>query len=294
VIVPQASFPLTASGIQAWARDQGLKSSEARRRFASIVVICSLGMNRSTGNSLAFKGGNALRFAYGSPRSTLDLDYTASADGIPDDENQLSQLLDGSLRTAEIHFGIKTRCQSIRRNPRRSEATRPTYQVRVAYQFPGDRYFHEMDLGRNVSEVIDLEISLNDLVCETSEWRPNLPQSIPIRACSHEDILAEKLRSLLQQPIRKRHRCQDVFDLAFAWRNDRERLDLHKIYQFFVQKCAIRQIEPAPNSFDHTIREMAQRDYDARIKEQTGDAYIPFDEAWRDVLALVESLAWKR
>ena len=80
---------------------------------------------------------------------------------------------------------------------------------KVCYQLPGDRYYQNFDEGRKSAQVIEPEISLNDIICETVSWKPD-ESSEPLLRCSLEDNLAEMLRALLQQPIHNRSRPQDV------------------------------------------------------------------------------------
>tara|TARA_R110002111_G_scaffold117466_3_gene179511 strand:+ start:12079 stop:12789 length:711 start_codon:yes stop_codon:yes gene_type:complete len=232
---------------------------------------------------MIFKGGNALRFAYQSPRSTKDLDFTADMKQIPDNETRIRQLLDSSLQFAVRRFNVKAKCQHVKRNPKSSEATRPTYDINVGYQFPGDRYFHNFE-EKTVSSGIPIEISLNDLVCDTQPWT-DIEELI---VCSLEDIIAEKLRSLLQQKIRNRNRWQDVYDVCTYVR--RADFDRAKVADFLKQKSIIREIDATKSSFDDEIRHRASADYEKRVRTEAPDNFIPFDEAWNAVISLVKTL----
>jgi len=118
---------------------------------------------------MVLKGGNALRFAYQSPRSTKDLDFTADNAEIPDEADKIRQLLDEALKFAQRRFNVKAKCQRVRRKPKSTAATRPTYDVAVGYQLPDDFYFNNFE-ERTFSTVIPVEITLNDLVCDTHAW----------------------------------------------------------------------------------------------------------------------------
>jgi predicted nucleotidyltransferase component of viral defense system len=105
-----------------------------------------------------------------------------------------------------------------------------------------------------------------------------------------EDIIAEKLRALLQQPIRHRNRWQDVFDIARIVLHPEAQLDIDKVSTFFVRKCQHRDIQPHKSSFDENVRGLAEVDYDKRLRIQAPDNYIPFDDAWNAVLGMVRRL----
>jgi predicted nucleotidyltransferase component of viral defense system len=184
---------------------------------------------------------------------------------------------------------VKARCQRIERNPRRSDRTLPTYSVKVGFQLPGDRYYQNFEEKPGFSEVVVLEISLNDVLCETIEQRLS-PTTRPIRACSLEDILAEKLRALLQQPIRNRNRPQDVYDIASRTTEPGALIDVEKVSEFLVRKCEPRGIAPRKSSYDESVQRLARQMYDQEIEAQAAD-FIPFDQAWAEVLAFVGRLS---
>jgi predicted nucleotidyltransferase component of viral defense system len=252
------------------------------------VVLASMSSSNALVSRVAFKGGNALRFVHGNPRSTLDLDF--SADGnFPDDVEAIKQLMDTALKTAEQHYRLKAKCQSCHRKPPGLDKTRPTYNLKVCYQFPGDRYYQNFEARTNFSEVVEIEISLNDVICETVEQELH-PSAKPVRVCTLNDIIVEKLRALLQQVPRRRSRPQDVFDIASMIRRHGDTVDLSKISAFLLQKSEAREIIATKSSFNEPVREKAAVSYDQEVSPFT-TAFIPFDEAWDEVLRLVSRLS---
>jgi predicted nucleotidyltransferase component of viral defense system len=279
------SSPTSLADIPQWSRENRATTLQANIRFVEYVVLNCIGSNAITQRGMVLKGGNALRFAFQSPRSTKDLDFTVAGDEIPDDGDRLRSLLNDALRFAEHRFRVKAKCQHVKRNPPPSpNSARPTYSISIAYQLEADRYFHNFEERNNIPTVIPVEVSFNDLVCETCQWKG----VNSVQVSSLEDILAEKLRSLLQQKTRNRNRCQDVYDIAKYVRQPS--IDRDKIGRFLVQKAKIRDINVRKSSFDDVIRKMASGDYDLRIHEQAPNNFIPFDDAWQDVSSLVQSL----
>ena len=276
-------YPTSVAEISPWSRENKTTTLEAGIRFMEFVVLTCIASNRTTERGLVFKGGNALRFAYQSPRSTKDLDFSVAGDDVPDDGDRIRSLFDDALRYAERRFNVKAKCQRVKRNPPGLQATRPTYGITVGYQFPNDAYFQSFD-NRIVPTVIPIEVSFNDLVCETCPWAG----VETLRVCSLEDILAEKLRSLLQQKTRNRTRYQDVYDIAGAVR--KSVVDRGKIGDYLQQKSRVRGIDAKKSSFDDVIRQRAASEYEKHIHEQAPHDFIPFEDAWQDVLSLVRSL----
>lgn len=261
------SYPVSFNEIDSWRRSCGTSLDEARRRFAQFVALDCIGQSVLQ-DKLIFKGGNALRFAYDSQRSTLDLDFTA-ADGFPVVEHRIRQVLDIAFALAMRRHGVKMKCQRAIQNPKRSDAQTPTWQVNVGYQLPGDRLFADFESpDRFASTVVEIEISINDVVCDTREHVLSGAEGTRIKVCTIEDILGEKLRALLQQRIRNRNRRQDVYDIARVICTRRDAIDSERVAYCFVKKCDARSINATKSAFDDDIRARAQFEYDTLFDNQ--------------------------
>lgn len=112
--------------------------------------------------------------------------------------------------------------------------------MKVCFQLPGDRYYQNFDERPSFSEIVELEISLNDVLCEAFE-RKLTESRKPLRVCSLEDILAEKLRALLQQLIRGRNRPQDVYDVASRMRERGGKVDVEKVTRHRAEEELLRR-----------------------------------------------------
>jgi predicted nucleotidyltransferase component of viral defense system len=282
-------FPTSIIEIKNWCRQNNLKPHEGRQRYAEYVILSCIASDNDLSKVIVLKGGNALRFFYKSPRSTLDLDFSFDSGNFTDNETVMREKLDAALRRAGSRFEIKTKCQRVKRNPTREGATRPTYQITIGYQFPDDRYYHSFE-ERIVQPVIDVEISINDKVCESNSVSLTSDSRNKLRVCNLEDIIAEKLRALLQQPLRNRNRGQDVFDIAWNYRENKSHLDYAKIGIFLQAKSEIRDVEAKRSAFNADVSGRAAYEYDTRIQKQAGKAFIPFEEAWALVIDLVTEL----
>ncbi len=283
MIDERQNYPSALNQIDTWSKENQVTTEQARARFMEFVILSCIALNRKTRISLILKGGNALRFAYQSPRSTRDLDFTAEMEEIIDSEDEIRKLLTSSLKLSNDNFGVKAKCQSVKRKPSAPEASTPTFLIKVGYQFPEDRYFNNFE-EKDFSTTVPVEISLNDLVCDTQEWAG----VSGLKVCSLDDIIAEKLRSLLQQKIRDRYRWQDVYDICTYVR--RGGYEKEKVAIFLKEKCKIRNIEASKSSFNADIRDRASMNYDERVKIQVPSNFIPFDEAWNAVISLVKTL----
>jgi Nucleotidyl transferase AbiEii toxin, Type IV TA system len=262
------NFPTSIDELEDWQRQHKTTKEDARRRLVQFVVLASMSSSTALVSRVAFKGGNALQFMHGNLRSTLDLDFSADGD-FPDNADVIKQLMDNALRTTEQRYQFKAKCQSCHRKPPGLDRTKPTYDLKVGYQFAGDRYYRNFEEQRSFPQVVQIEISLNDVLCETAE---------------------HQLQALLQQIPRRRSRPQDVFDIASMVRLHGNTLDLSKVSAFLVQKSEAREIVAAKSSFNASVREKAIVNYQKEISRNT-TAFIPFDEAWDEVLLLVSRLS---
>ena len=154
---------------------------------------------------------------------------------------------------------------------------------------PGDKHYKNFEERVSLPIVVELEISLNDVLCETFQKQLS-PTTNPIRVCSLEDILAEKLRALLQQLVRNRSRPQDVYDIASRMRDRGEHIDFAKVSEFLLRKAKARDISPTKSSYNDDVMQRAMVGYDQEIKA-SANVFIPFDEAWEDVKRFVERLS---
>jgi predicted nucleotidyltransferase component of viral defense system len=277
--------PASVRDIESWGRRNQRTTTEARQRFAQFAILQAMAAG-GLFEHLVLKGGNALRWCYHSPRSTLDLDFTSLT--LPDEVSYIRAAIAGALAKSEAAWGVRWKVQSARRNPPGPDKAFPTYTVTVGYQLPRDRHFPDLhDDGVQVAQVIPIEISLNDVVCESQRLSTT---HLDIVVCTREDILAEKLRAILQQRVRNRNRYQDVYDIARIVRKERARLDLQKVHRYLLEKCAARSISPAAESFDDALRERAETEYDASLRDDLGADFIPFDLAWGTVVAFAREL----
>jgi predicted nucleotidyltransferase component of viral defense system len=153
---------------------------------------------------------------------------------------------------------------------------------------PGDRRNHDLlAQGLSSKASVPIEISLNEPIC--GAVNVDVQSANPLSVCQLEDIVAEKLRALLQQPIRNRTRPQDVLDIAVVLR-EKPALDADLVAEFLISKAAARHVSVSKLAFhEEEIRSRARGNYDG-LKETTRKVFIVFDEAFADLLTFVDRL----
>ena len=115
---------------------------------------------------------------------------------------------------------------------------------------------------------------------------------VAVRAFTIHERVAEKFHALLQQPVRKRNRRQDVYDIAFLIEDhDFSGDDKATILTALIEKCRSGGIDAKQNSMaDPEIKQRAQADWDTLALE-IGNL-PPFDERFALMRELYVSLPW--
>lgn len=280
-------YPPTLREAEAWARQRNMRASEARRRFAQAGILAAVSESRTLREDLYFKGGNALDFVWCPNRSTLDLDFSCRETAPAG--SQLRALFEVSLGVTSRRIGTLYKVQRFEQQPPGADKTFITYDVSIGYALEDDR-MNRMRLsdGKPSRAAVSLDVSLNDPVCDFELVQVRGGEAIQV--CTLEDIIAEKYRALLQQPIRKRNRPQDVLDIAVVLRCGRA-LRPEVVARFLQTKAAARGITPAKHSLlAPEVREMARLEYERLEGTTRAQEFVAFDEAFALVLGFYLSL----
>ena len=261
---------------------------------AILVVLEALSGEPLLFNDYALKGGTALRLAYQGPRASVDVDLS-SMKPYPNQTDAESQTaladfcnrLDGALASVANPRGITDiRVQSRRVLPGGSRESRtfPAFKIKVGYSrkgIPKPPY----------SDFVGLDVTLNDVVCEAEIATVD---GIDVHVSSLQDIVAEKLRALLQQVTRNRQRPGDVYDLWFLTSRFKRLLDPAEVARFLVEKSSDKEgLEVITKSLFHNpdVNARARTDYDEIAERLRDDARLPdFDYAFSQILRFVDGL----
>ena len=193
------------------------------------------------------------------------------------------------------YLDISCRVQRTEKRPRPQNFENmkfPALLVRIGYAKRGSA--QERLLAKsNASSVIDLEITFRDQVYQFQELCL-IDAAVAVQAFSLNEIVAEKLRALLQQKKehRDRYRRQDVYDIAYLLENysfdDAAR---NEVLDIFTQKCASREIFPTRSSLtDPEVVERARTDWNSIELEVTE---LPeFDAQFEKVARFYTELPW--
>ncbi|MFK0299611.1 nucleotidyl transferase AbiEii/AbiGii toxin family protein [Brevundimonas sp. NPDC090276] len=281
--------------VRAWVETAAHDPIAYRDRQVTEIVLTAIGVAPSLKDTLVLKGGTLMALAFDSRRLTADVDFTALVGPERFDE-LLSDELNRLLPRTAIELGyldLVCRVQSIRKLPRPQnfEAMNfPALQVRIGSALrntPEERRLAEGQAPR----VIDVEISFRDQVYTTQDLSL-IDAGVAIRAFTIHELIAEKFRALLQQPIRNRNRRQDVYDIAYLVdahpMDDADRTTIHRI---LLEKCATRDIRPDAGSLENDeVVARAEAEWDT-LRLEVADLQ-PFADRFALAAELYRSLPW--
>lgn len=198
--------------------------------------------------------------------------------------------LANALQQSNDGLGTLLRLQSIMKNPPRPDAKFPTFTARIGFALPDQQRQRDRLLaGEPSANVIPVEMTLNEIVCEWNMLTIS-DSEIELNVSSINDIVAEKLRAILQQEARNKYRSQDILDIASICGADRLQLDASKVSEFLLRKSAARDIEVSRAAFHvPAIRERSASQYQD-LQATTRYHFIPFDEAWSTAMGFVDTL----
>jgi hypothetical protein len=281
--------------VRAWVEAAKTDLVRYRDRQVTEIVLAAIGVAPNLKKTLVLKGGAVMALAFKSERVTGDVDFSADAD--PEAFAQLVvEELNGLLPKTAINLGyvdLLCRVQSVKKMPKAKnfeEHDFPALLVRIGSAVRGTGEEKRLDAGQ-ASRVLDMEISFRDQVYAFQELSLT-DAGVAVRAFTLHELIAEKFRALLQQPIRNRYRRQDVYDIAFlAETNSLDDEDRAQILATLIEKCRTRSIEPDITSIDDPdIAKRAKADWDT-LKLELSDL-PPFEERFAIVRELYASLPW--
>jgi len=266
-----------------------------RDRQVIEILLHAIGITPELRGILLLKGGTLMSLAFGSTRTTDDVDFTARGKPEPFASN-LREQLDEALKRSSATIGyvdLVVRVQRIERRPRRDNfetAKFPGLEITIASAQRGTSEEDRLLRGQGV-RVIDVEISFNEPIISSQEIRLDDPK-VAIRAYSFSEMIAEKLRALLQQVPRGRNRRQDVYDIDWLLSSvSSEAIDRDTIMTALLEKSFARGIFPVRESMrDPGVREHAEREWKSMALE-VGEL-PPFEECFERVRFFYEELPW--
>lgn len=283
--------------LSSWVNAAAADVSLHRDRQVTQILLTAIGLSDDLCSTLYLKGGALMALAFRSERVTADVDFTCTADQTVFADNLVREL-DSAMARAAANLGyldLKCKVQTVKKQPRSnnfSHAEFPALKVKVGYGIVGKKSEQRLDKGI-ASNTIELDISFNEQVYAFQILNLDGAE-IAIQAYALTELVAEKLRALLQQTVRNRNRRQDVYDLNhIIGQHDLTKAELEKILETLLEKSRTRNLPVGKDTMsDPEIRERAGREWDT-IQVEVDRPLPDFEKSFDVVLAFYESLPWQ-
>ena len=234
------------------------------------------------------KGGLALRLVYGSPRISDDLDLSSAkpftAD-VTEEKNDLllafCDLLEKALESVECRYGL-----------RGMHVLERTLSTEIPALLGSVGYFdRERTGGNREPEEVKMQVTLSEFICESARFQVD---GVTVHAAALEDILADKLKAMLQQVTRNKLRPMDVYDLWYFSMESPRPVNLERLREYLEIKAARwQEVFPPTRQRFHVdaLRVHSEEGY-ADLLDRIGPnaPRVDFDDAFAGVLALVDRL----
>lgn len=268
----------------------------AQRGFREAVhtILDGIGHSQNLSAKMVMKGGLLLAIRYDSSRYTRDLDFSTKDKYTAESADALLEELRDGLVAAEDRLPYDTLCrlQSYKVQPKGENKTHHSLALKIGFSSRSNaRQMARLDAGAS-TQLVEIDYSFNEAFFDVEVLE--LDGGATIHAYTLNNVLAEKMRSLLQQPVRRRNRRQDVYDIWLLLESGSALIaeELSKIHKIFLASCDSKGIVPDINSMESTeVLSMARIGYHELAAEVAGE--LPsFDEAIGRVVALYRSLPW--
>lgn len=263
-------------------------------REAFHIVLTAISTSAALSSKMVMKGGLLMAIRYESSRYTRDVDFSTSELYTHADKTALLDELDQQLVNMNDRLQYDTMCrrQSTEVRPKKPDAKFQTLSLAIGYAPRSNAKLMQRLLNGQSASVVKIDYSYNEAVLDIEVLA--LGNGDTLQVYSFLNLLAEKMRSLLQQPVRKRNRRQDVYDLFFLLRDctPMTREEQFRLLELLKYSCGERGITATAGSLENpVIREMAEKDYDELAQEI--DSELPsFAEAYAFLQRFYAALPW--
>lgn len=284
---------MSDEALQSWI---AAAEDDRQRAFRQAVhtILFAIANSEKLRPQTYVKGAVLLGISYGSVRFTKDLD--ASVEGPYSTEE--NDLILGALRTglaeasATLPYDLECRVQGQKLKPPKPLGNFQTLEITVAYAFRTSRAYQRL-LQSKCPDVVRIDYSFNEEIHDTDMI--GVKEGSDVYAYGIHTLVAEKLRAMLQQPLRNRDRPQDAYDIHYLLQQcGFDKAGKQLILNALHSKADSRDFLPEKSSIRNPeVRERSRKRY-LELADQLPDRDLPtFDDVFERVALFYESLPWK-
>jgi predicted nucleotidyltransferase component of viral defense system len=285
---------MSAIDLAAWV-DEELRPDRKVFRQAAQLVLRAIAQSPSLSAVMIMKGGLLLAIRYHSCRFTTDIDFSTSKRLQEVDLPALIATITEALRSvsADNEHAMALRLQSHEiKPPNRPGVNFPTLQMRIGYASRLEPKSLKRLESTGSTQVVQVDYSFN-------EWASGREQQEidggHLLMYTFHDLVAEKLRSVLQQPIRGqgRPRYQDIYDIVLLLETAVDDGDKAMILAKLFEACRDRQVPLHKEALrDEQVTKLSREQYASVLPDLILGPLPDFEVAYTTVRDFFESLPW--
>jgi predicted nucleotidyltransferase component of viral defense system len=263
---------ITTAELHRVAEQEELRFDQVEKDYVILWLLSGLVHSGATGHGWTFKGGTCLRHCYYKGyRFSEDIDFSCKPGG---------NNLETSLRLLDTVAGWTLRESGIRLSVREPLTVPGDFQIEIPIEYNrgGARRqgLPQVKVHLTFDEPVLDKVVIRSVKAVYSDLLP-----FRIAAYSKKEILAEKLRSLLQQQ-QKWPRPRDLYDLWYILCKSEEHFLWKDLKFLFDEKCRVRAVHPNITSLtSDTLREWNEHAWLDRLGPMLKN--VPdFDRVWKE------------
>jgi len=225
---------IPTSEVHRRAASDGIRFDQAEKDYVILWILYALSQTEIHPSGWILKGGTCLRHCYyPGYRFSEDLDFTCQA--LREGLEEARLLLNRAVSWIQVTSGILMEIKFLNDYP-------GDFQVEIPIEY------RRGGLRRQGLPCVKIHLTFDEPILTKTVRCLVKPQysdlsDFYIPAYSKTEIIAEKMRALIQQQNRW-PRPRDLFDLWFILCQSREHFSPEELRKLFSQKCQVRQIEP--------------------------------------------------
>ena len=262
---------ITTAELHRVADREGLRFDQAEKDYVILWILLGLAHSGVKEHGWVFKGGTCLRHCYYEGyRFSEDIDFSCRPDGGD---------LEASCRLLDTVAGWVSDESGIRLSPRDPLKDPGDFQIEIPVEYTRGGARRQGLPQVKVHLTFD-EPVLDEPIVRSVEPAYSDLSAFRITAYSKREIVAEKLRSLLQQQ-KKWPRPRDLYDLWYILCKSEERFLWKELRPLFDEKCRVRGVQPDIESLtSDMLREWNENAWFNRLGPMLKD--VPdFDRVWK-------------
>ena len=263
---------ITNAELHRVAEREGLRFDQVEKDHVILWVLKGLVHSGITKHGWVFKGGTCLRHCYYKGyRFSEDIDFSCRPGG---DNLEVSlQLLRKAGAAVQGDSGIRLSVKDPNTIP-------GDFQIEIPIEYNRGGLRRQGLPQVKVHLTFDEPILETPVACTIRSGYSDL-SAFKVRSYSKKEIVAEKLRSLLQQQ-KKWPRPRDLYDLWYILCHSKEHFAWTELLPMFREKCRIRDIDPDLSGItSNKLREWNRKAWRDRLGPMLKE--LPdFDIVWKE------------